>query len=443
MASVPQPNGHESNYKSDKSQQSHDIDNQAPQGQHPKVIIIGAGCTGCALGQGLKKAGIPCIIYEARDNSKDPGREWSMGLHWAAPCLKSLLPDALWARLSSTQVDPNYQVGIGEEIPFFNGSTGETLGIIKMDHLYRIHRPRLRSLLSEGLDIREAKSLIALTYSPDGHTVTAHFADATSDTGHLLVGTDGARSLVRTLLLGADAAKPHILDFASTMCFTRYTREQALHLRDPPDSMPFQVFPHPAGYFAVLGLHDAPDPAQPDGWTFFHYISFPEPAGHVNERTAREHAAHQKQLATLFAGKVAQAFEWMADDDDGRTNVWYGKLNHWDPGAEGHRWDNRGGRVTLAGDAAHPMTFQRGQGLNHAITDAGALRDGIVGAWPKAGGAMQKEERAEIMGKYEDEMVRRAGEEVRLSAKNTQMLHDWEMVMNSPMVKSGLNQRKV
>ena len=30
-----------------------------------KVIIVGAGCTGCALGQGLKKAGIPCVIYEA------------------------------------------------------------------------------------------------------------------------------------------------------------------------------------------------------------------------------------------------------------------------------------------------------------------------------------------------------------------------------------------
>ncbi|MDI1491527.1 MAG: hypothetical protein OHK93_002736 [Ramalina farinacea] len=57
---------------------------------------------------------------------------------------------------------PNYQTGDGEEFPFFNGSTGETLGVIKMDHLYRIHRPRLRSLLSEGLDIREAKSLTDL-----------------------------------------------------------------------------------------------------------------------------------------------------------------------------------------------------------------------------------------------------------------------------------------
>ena len=362
-----------------------------------------------------------------------------MGLHWAAPGLKGLLPDHLWARLRSTQVDPNYQTGDGEEIPFFNGSTGETLGVIKMDHLYRIHRPRLRSLLSEGLDIREAKSLTGLTYSSDGHTVTAHFADETADTGNLLIGTDGSRSSVRTLLLGPDAAKTHVLDYASTMCFTRYTREQALHLRDPPNSMLFQVAPHPAGYFAVLGLHDAPEPDRPDEWTFFHYISFPEPAEHVNERTTVEHAAHQKQLANLFVGRVGKAFEWMGDD--GRSNAWYGKLNHWDPAAEGHQWDNRGGRVTLAGDAAHPMTFQRGQGLNHAITDAAALRDGIVGAW-KLGLGMQVEERAEMIGQYEDGMVRRAGEEVRLSAKNTQMLHDWEMVMNSPVVRSGLNQGK-
>ena len=439
MATIAQPTGDDSDHDNGWSQQLHGINSQASHGQQAKVIIIGAGCTGCTLGQGLLKAGIPCTIYEARDHSKNPGREWCMGLHWAALGLKSLLPDHIWARLPSTQVDPNYQTGNGEEIPFFNGSTGQTIGVIKMDKLYRVHRPRLRSLLSEGLDIREAKSLTDLTYSLDDQTVSAHFVDGTTDTGHLLIGTDGARSSVRTLLLGADAAKTHVLDSASTMCFTRYTREQALFLRDPPDSMPFQVSPHPAGYFAVLGLHDAPDPDRPDEWTFLHYISFPEPAAYVNERTTVEHAAHQKQLAKLFAGRVGKAFEWMGDD--GRSNAWYGKLNHWDPGAEGHRWDNRGGRVTLAGDAAHPMTFQRGQGLNHAIADAVALRDGIVGAW-KVGRGCQDEERTEMMERYKDDMVRRAGEEVRLSAKNTQMLHDWEMVMNSPVVKSGLNQRE-
>ena len=39
---------------------------------------------------------------------------------------------------------------------------------------------------------------------------------------------------------------------------------------------------------------------------------------------------------------------------------------------------------------------------------------------------------------YETEMVKRGGEEVALSGKNTAMLHDWEQVLKSPMVRQGL-----
>ena len=87
------------------------------------------------------------------------------------------------------------------------------------------------------------------------------------------------------------------------------------------------------------------------------------------------------------------------------------------------------------------MTFQRGQGLNHAITDAVKLRDAIKGVWNQDGGIMN-EERATAVNAYETEVKERGGEEVRLSAKNTEMLHDWEEVLQSPVFKSGLHQRK-
>lgn len=129
----------------------------------------------------------------------------------------------------------------------------------------------------------------------------------------------------------------------------------------------------------------------------------------------------------------------MPDDNE---NVWYGKLNHWDPGEKGHRWDGREGRVTLAGDAAHPMTFQRGQGLNHALTDSLKLCEAITKAWRGEvggkGGFVGTEERAAAIDAYETEMIARAGEEVRLSAKNTAMLHDWEQVLQSPVFQKGV-----
>ena len=403
--------------------------------QEGKVVIIGAGCTGCALGQGLKKAGVRCVIYEARRRGA-ASREWNMGLHWAVPGLRSLIPEPMWANIQSAQVDPHYQTGKGETVPFFHGESGAVLAQLRMDFLYRLHRNRFRDLLADGLEIHEGKALINITYSDDGRVVTAHFADGSDDSSSILVGADGPKSAVRNLLLGPEKSKTQILDYASTMCFTKYTRDQALFLRSAPAHPLFQVAPHPENFFAVLGLHNAPDPDEPEDWTFFHYISFPETADLLNTKSKVELVAHQKQLAAKFADPFKSAFEWMPDDSEA---VWYGKLNHWDPSDPDHEWDNHGGRVTLAGDSAHPMTFQRGQGLNHAITDAVKLCDAITGVWNQDEG-FSNEERAAAVRAYESELKERGGEEVRLSAKNTGMLHDWEKVLQSPVFKSGLNQ---
>ena len=402
-----------------------------------KILIIGAGCTGCALGQGLKKAGIPYVIYEARDSGKLL-REWNMGLHWAAPSLKSMVPESLWARIQSTQVDPHYPTGKDITIPFSNGETGEMLSAIKMDDFYRLHRNRLRALLAEGLDVQEGKVLTNITYADGGESITAHFADGTSDTGSFLVGSDGPKSTVRRLLLGSEEAKTQVLDYASTMCFTKYTREQAEFLRSPPAHPIFQVSSHPKNLFAYLGLQDAPNPDKPEDWIFFHFISFHEPRDLINEKSKAELVAHQKQLGSLFADPFKSAFDWMPDNAD---NVWYGKMNQWDPGEAKHRWNNHAGRITLAGDAAHPMTYLRGQGLNHAVTDAVKLCEALAEIW-RGEQRLIPEERERVISAYESEMIARGGEEVRLSAKNTAMLHDWEQVLQSPLAKRGLNKGK-
>jgi len=45
-----------------------------------RVLIIGAECTGLALGQGLKKAGIPVTVSERRDEDDIlHGRDWNIG----------------------------------------------------------------------------------------------------------------------------------------------------------------------------------------------------------------------------------------------------------------------------------------------------------------------------------------------------------------------------
>lgn len=350
-----------------------------------------------------------------------------MGLHWAAPTLQSMIPESLFSRIQSTQVDPHTKTKEVEKLRFINGKTGEIMGQAEIERFYRLKRSKIRALLSEGIDIQWGKSISNIIYSND--LVTAYFTDGTKDTGSILVGADGPHSSTREILVGIERAKCTPIDYAATMCFNKLPRDQALFLRSDPHHPLFQCAPNPAGTFAWLGLHDAPD-SDPETWTFFHYISFHEPRDVISKKTPAEHIAHQKELAKEYADPFKSAVEWLSDDS---TTAWYGKMQHWDPGDCNHRWDNKGGRITLAGDAAHPMTFQRGQGLNHAITDAAKLSTAIINIWCG-------ETRMKAIDSYEAEMIKRGGEEVRLGEMNTNMLHDWDKVLQSPVLRNGLKQ---
>lgn len=77
------------------------------------------------------------------------------------------------------------------------------------------------------------------------------------------------------------------------------------------------------------------------------------------------------------------------------------------------------------------MTFQRGQGLNHGIADAASLTKLLAAV--KDGSKSQEA----AIEEYVDEMVPRAGEEVKMSIVNTEMLHDFEKMTNSPFFKKG------
>lgn len=49
-------------------------------------------------------------------------------------------------------------------------------------------------------------SLTKIHYNNEGNTITATFANGVTETGTLLIGADGPRSCVRSLLLGEEAA---------------------------------------------------------------------------------------------------------------------------------------------------------------------------------------------------------------------------------------------
>lgn len=353
-----------------------------------------------------------------------------MGLHWGAPALRTMIGDEAWSRIQTIQVDPTTPTKPVDGLKFLNATTGEVINEAKIEYFYRLKRSALRKFLADSVDIRYGKKLVDVELSKDGKLATAKFEDGSSATGSLIVGADGPKSVVRNVLLGQTAALPKRVEYAATWVQARYTREQALHLRSVHPLFLGGV--HPDGYFAFFGIQDASDAEHPENWLFFFYVSFKRSIAEQDDAsnwTQQQHLAALKEKAKTFSDPWKSALEWLPEDHP----IWDFKFAEWDPGLSEHKWDNRNGRMTLAGDAAHVMTVQRGQGLNHSLTDALQLLEAIKKS--RQGGMKP----VDAISEYEEKMITRAAEEVRLCTKNTAMLHNWELFLNSPVMKKGLN----
>lgn len=134
--------------------------------------------------------------------------------------------------------------------------------------------------------------------------------------------------------------------------------------------------------------------------------------------------AQVKQKASSLCEPFRSANLWMPED----TKISYDQISYW----VSIPWDTHGGRCTLAGDAAHPMTPHRGQGMNHAICDVANLVAAIR--------SLRTDQRnlAASIEKYSQEVVQRGADEVIGSRKQALMFLDWDQLMHSPMMKQGL-----
>ena len=89
--------------------------------------------------------------------------------------------------------------------------------------------------------------------------------------------------------------------------------------------------------------------------------------------------------------------------------------------------------VTLAGDAAHNFPPFRGQGLNQAFADVEKLIEELVG--------VRKGEKGlrEAVGAYEEEMKKRSCQEAEYSLMQGRIIHDFDNLMQAPMIKQGMH----
>ena len=257
------------------------------------------------------------------------------------------------------------------------------------------------------------------------------FRDGTSATGTLLVGADGANSTVRSVLFPNAGGKAQQIPYGGVnmhLCY--HDRQIASLIRE--SFTPIQsIGVHPKGYWLWLSIQDVSDPNKPEDWIF--QLQWTWKTGADTAYFAGLELDKLKEEASAVFGEPYRT-AW-ANIPEG-TRMPANKISVWHPQPIPIPQEGYNGRVTLLGDAAHAMSFHRGQGMNHGIADACKLLEVLRGV--KEGNRSQKE----AVLDYETEMIKRAGEEVRISMMNTEMMHDWDRLKESPFMQRGGDKHK-
>ncbi|MDT8912427.1 NAD(P)/FAD-dependent oxidoreductase [Amycolatopsis sp. PS_44_ISF1] len=344
-----------------------------------RVVIIGAGIGGLVLAQGLRAAGVGVSVHE-RDT--DLARTGGYRLHLdpgALAALRRRLPVAIYQALVASAAPAasfrqfallDHRLRTLARIP--RGGDGE--------HVL-IGRIPLRLLLGHGLagTLVPGSTFEALEHNADG-TVTATFADGTSETADVLVGADGARSRVAAALAGHPTARP--LPSSGLAGRAGLTPELGTGLPADLSAGPAFVL-GPDGTVVFLSLHDAttaaiaPDacgdvPARIEAPYVVWGIVDPAPVIGAG-LTGVDALAVARTRLRGWAGWLTGLLE--ASDLGTVAQFPYYAA---DPGAGLTPWPARA--ATALGDAVHAVPPTGGQGAATAIRDADLLATHLLGS---------------------------------------------------------------
>jgi 2-polyprenyl-6-methoxyphenol hydroxylase-like FAD-dependent oxidoreductase len=325
------------------------------------VLIIGAGVGGLTLGLMLHKAGIPCRVYEAAPEIKPLG----VGINLLPHAMKELSELGLEQTLTASGV-------LTSEAVFFN-RFGQ---LIYQEPLGRaagydwpqisIHRGELQAALIATFIERVGADRLMLgwqcTKVEDGDAATAHFQRAATQEalpvqrGSAVIACDGIHSTVRKQLYPAEG-EPIYSGVNMWRGVTRW----------PPILSGAAMIR--AGWFthAKIVIYPIRGNIDAQGRQLVNWVV--EIATPKYERWNWSRAA---KLEDFLAPMADWHFDWLDVPEFLRrseTVLEYPMVDK-DPLP---RWSF--GRLSLLGDAAHPMYPRGSNGAGQAILDARALAD--------------------------------------------------------------------
>lgn len=359
--------------------------------------------------------GVPFEIYERDEHIDSRSHGWAITLHWVIPFLQELLSEDTMKSIDSVQVDPSVGRNDTGNFVFINLETLETKFHIPPNYRRRVNREKLRKLLLQDVaeHVQWGKRLDTIETSDSGASAT--FADGTSAEGSIIVGIEGSSSNTRKFLV-PDAYQNYQLPVRLLGSSLILTAEQMKPLLDI-DPLLFQGCHPTTGNYLWISLLDSPEVNGTLGTGQESYkIQIIEswvvktPEDEVPPTDA-ERIAMMKRRANEFHPSLRDIVQSLPED----SPILEIALQDWPC----QPWDNRGGRVTLAGDAAHAMTMYRGEAANHGILDARNLCRALASVHS---GASPLKEALDV---YEAELRERGGPAVLLSREACVVAHDY------------------
>ncbi len=385
---------------------------------YPHLAFIGGGIGGVALAVACLHRGIPFTLYE-RDSGFDARSQgYGLTLQQASSAMKGLGIFSLAEGLVSTRHVVHTTEGkvIGEW-GIRKWRPAEVKASPKRTNVH-IARQSLRLALLEQLgghdavqwghqllDFKEAEGEgVDLRFQVEGE-VGGEIRHAKAD---LVVGADGIRSTVRSLLIGEDASPLNYLG-----CIVILGICPLADIETPDRSLldSATVFQTANGNERIYIMPYDSDSVM---WQ----LSFPMPeqeamalsaqgAQALKEEARRRCQWHDPIPQILAATQQALVSGYPAYDREPLEPEMLAK----------------GAQVTLIGDAAHPMSPFKGQGANQALLDALALARGITKGCGPLSGWRQAGIRQCVLTEFEAEMLERSATKVKESREAAEFLH--------------------
>jgi salicylate hydroxylase len=318
--------------------------------RNTRIAIVGAGIAGLVAARALQQAGFRPRLYERSPALAEVGA----GLTLAPNAMHALASIGLGPAIDRLAVQPDrsgvrhWQTG---ELRISLARGAEMLEKFGAPYCH-IHRADLQGLLVREVLAADADS-IALgadfrAVHDRGAEAELVFATAPPARADVVIGADGLRSAVRAALFGADQPR-----FTGYIAFRGLVPIEHLpaSILEPPSCLStgpdrsFARYPIRGGRmvnFVAL--------AQRDGWCEEGWSI----RATVEEMLQEYVGWHENVRAIIRATPADGLFKWALFDRD--------PLPEWTRG-----------RVTLIGDAAHPMLPFLGQGAGMGIEDAVVL----------------------------------------------------------------------